>query len=303
VYFIGGVSDYIHQNNKNSSVGSVGKFVGLPPIQSVSCGDNHTVLVGRNGSVYSFGDNKYGQLAVGNRYDDPVLIPLQAFGVGNIRKAFCAYNHTLLLSHLGHVIAYGDNEFYQLGSIVRIIYDRPNTIPGLESIRTIACGKSHTLAIDNEGKVFAFGYNKDGQLGFQGFNDYYPPSLIPGIPPIRTAAAGNYPSNQDGNNGFTILIDFKGNVYSCGANVYGELGLGDTAARKMPVLVQGIPPMQSAVCVDAITFLLAFNGDVYFCGRVHMHAAATFTFPTKITGLPPIRRIYSNSEIRNIFRW
>jgi len=69
-----------------------------------------------NGSVYSWGDNYYGQLGLkieNNNNYKPKLIQLET----KIKKISCGRHHSLLLSYEGNIYVFGWNHYRQLGVI------------------------------------------------------------------------------------------------------------------------------------------------------------------------------------------
>ncbi|MBV98514.1 Serine/threonine-protein kinase Nek9, partial [Eschrichtius robustus] len=98
------------------------------PVEQVSCGDNHVVVLTRNKEVYSWGCGEYGRLGLDSEED--YYTPQKAYHEVPYTTSFT------LAKQLS---------FYK--------------------IRTIAPGKTHTAAIDERGRLLTFGCNKCGQLG------------------------------------------------------------------------------------------------------------------------------------------
>jgi alpha-tubulin suppressor-like RCC1 family protein/plastocyanin len=109
----------------------------------------------------------------------------------------------------------------------------------------VSAGNNHTLALDKNGNVWSWGSNTSGQLGNtdSGTSD-------PQLTPVRVMtgeqnASGNYLENiiavSAGNN-FSLALDSRGNVWSWGCNLYGQLGNdGDTGIgeqENLPVAVR-----------------------------------------------------------------
>ena len=80
--------------------------------------DNNDGEVGtRRSNFFVWGNNSYGQLALGEEMQtvvDPVAIRLPT-SIKKIKSVACGGSHTLILSQSGSVFAMGDNSFGQLG--------------------------------------------------------------------------------------------------------------------------------------------------------------------------------------------
>ena len=85
----------------------------------------------------------------------------------------------------------------------------------------MALGGHHSLLLTNKGHVYACGYGSQGQLGLgQGHSDNrYQPTLIKALlgKQIVMVAAGATHS---------LALSSKHDVYSCGYNAKGQLGVG-----------------------------------------------------------------------------
>nr|XP_055144733.1 serine/threonine-protein kinase Nek9 isoform X3 [Symphalangus syndactylus] len=162
------------------------------PVEQVSCGDNHVVVLTRNKEVYSWGCGEYGRGSLvsvhfftgrlGLDSEEDYYTPQKV----DVPKALiivavqCGCDGTFLLTQSGKVLACGLNEFNKLGlnqCMSGIInHEAYHEVPYTTSftlakqlsfykIRTIAPGKTHTAAIDERGRLLTFGCNKCGQLG------------------------------------------------------------------------------------------------------------------------------------------
>jgi E3 ubiquitin-protein ligase HERC4 len=82
-------------------------------IIKISSRFNHCLALTNNGLVYSWGNNQYGQLGLGNNEDvnKPNLIDVP--GV-SFREISCGMRHSLLLSQDGSIYGFGCNEYNQL---------------------------------------------------------------------------------------------------------------------------------------------------------------------------------------------
>src|ERR1700729_416656 len=129
----------------------------------------------------------------------------------------------------GGVLAFGFNEFGQLGSITNIGTSNPNptpTVVGLPGevgpVTQVAAGADHSLVVTASGQLYAFGYNFFGQLGTsanKGTGQANPtPPLVPlpgAIGPVTQVAAG---ANH------SLVVTASGQLYAFGYNFFGQLG-------------------------------------------------------------------------------
>ncbi|XP_028914694.1 serine/threonine-protein kinase Nek9 isoform X2 [Ornithorhynchus anatinus] len=148
------------------------------PVEQVSCGDNHVVVLTRNKEVYSWGCGEYGRLGLDSEEDfytpQKVDVP-KALVIVSVQ---CSCDGSFLLTQSGKVLACGLNEFNKLGlnqCMSGIInHEAYHEVPYTTSltlakqlsfykIRTIAPGKTHTAAIDDN-HIFAWGNGGNGRL-------------------------------------------------------------------------------------------------------------------------------------------
>jgi Regulator of chromosome condensation (RCC1) repeat len=101
----------------------------------------------------------------------------------------------------GSVLAFGGNEFGQLGSITNTGTNNPNptptpvTLPGeIGPVIQVAASGSHSLVVTASGQLYAFGSNFWGQLGSPANNGVNSTPTLVGVPgevgPVTEVAAG-----------------------------------------------------------------------------------------------------------------
>lgn len=80
-------------------------------VEMVSCGNEHTMILKTNGTLWACGDNTYGQLGTGDKMDkaEPVKI------LSNIASVSCGSNHTVAITDNGKVLGFGSNSSRALG--------------------------------------------------------------------------------------------------------------------------------------------------------------------------------------------
>ncbi|XP_023367315.1 serine/threonine-protein kinase Nek9 isoform X2 [Otolemur garnettii] len=207
------------------------------PVEQVSCGDNHVVVLTRNKEVYSWGCGEYGRLGLDSEEDyytpQKVDVPKALI----IVAVQCGCDGTFLLTQSGKVLACGLNEFNKLGlnqCMSGIInHEAYHEVPYTTSftlakqlsfykIRTIAPGKTHTAAIDERGRLLTFGCNKCGQLGVGNYKKRLGINLLGG--PL----GGKQVIRVSCGDEFTIAATDDNHIFAWGNGGNGRLAMTPT---------------------------------------------------------------------------
>jgi hypothetical protein len=123
----------------------------------ISCGSSHSMVLTESGRVYSWGENIFGQLGIGNTVNSntPKLIDLKAI---SIKRISCGQNHSLLLSNDGVIYAFGCNFWGQIGNGNKESQLRPVKLNHEKKFIDIAAHSSLdisvSLSIDNMSYVW-----------------------------------------------------------------------------------------------------------------------------------------------------
>lgn len=91
------------------------QYMDLQNIQSVAVGENHILALDRNGDVFAFGGNEYGEIGNNNRSDfvDP---PFQIQRLQNIIQIEASWDFSYALDREGRVYSWGRNAYHVLGN-------------------------------------------------------------------------------------------------------------------------------------------------------------------------------------------
>lgn len=190
--------------------------------KQVSAGERHTILIDLNDNVWSFGSSSEGQLGLGDG-EFHITTPTQVFFNNKPFKAkqvSTRSTHTVVIDLNDNVWAFGENDSGQLGLGDNINRDEPTMIENLKA-KEVSVGSGFTLIIDLDDNVWSFGSNSDGQLGLGNNDDQHTPQQVMlGKKPFKAQqiSAGAF---------HTVVIDLGNNIWVCGDNESGELGLGD----------------------------------------------------------------------------
>ena len=175
-------------------------------------------------------------------------------------------------SGAGSALAWGDNEFGELGngtmtsSLVPVGVSE-GAVPSGATFTQVGVGAMGSLALSSTGQLYAWGDNNFGELG----NGTMTGSSVPvavaagAIPPgttISQIAAGGF---------HNLALSSTGQLYAWGDNLDGELGNGTTTGWSVPVAVAAgaIPPGTTITQIAAgfsYSLALSSTGQVYAWG-------------------------------------
>lgn len=155
---------------------SISKVPELEDVISVASGQHHTVVLKENGTVLSWGENKFGQLGL-----DPVLlnsfVPMEVFSHEGLEKVYTGWTHSAAVTKNGEIFSWGRNTYGQLGSQREISY-KPERIPDINDVKQFSVGSEHNLAVTKDGKLFSWGWNEHGSCGTGDKKDVLKPTQI-----------------------------------------------------------------------------------------------------------------------------
>jgi hypothetical protein len=102
-------------DNFDKSIPTKVKALNDIKIKMISCGFHHSMALTENGCVYSWGYNEFGQLGIGNTKNSNTPKQIEMKDI-IIDKITCGAYHSLLLTNMGVIYAFGNNFFGQIGN-------------------------------------------------------------------------------------------------------------------------------------------------------------------------------------------
>ncbi|WOL15295.1 inhibitor of Bruton tyrosine kinase [Canna indica] len=143
-------------------------------IKNVSASKFHSVAVGSDGQLYTWGFGRGGRL--GHPDFDvhsgqaAVITPRQVIlglGCRRVKAVAAAKHHTIIATESGEVFTWGSNREGQLGYTSVDTQPTPRRVSSLRAkVIAVAAANKHSVAIVESGEVFTWGSNKEGQLGY-----------------------------------------------------------------------------------------------------------------------------------------
>ena len=230
-------------------------------IAQVSCGSEHSAFLSTQHLIYSMGSNSDGRLGVNDKSiaSSPYPLLVEALAHVKITQISCGGCHTGAISHEGEVYTWGKGP--ALGHSEVLTRWSPHKLAlDYTYVVHISCGESHTgvVGISNKEKVcLLWGSGEAGQLGNGGKEGAETPQKAL-VADVKEVACG-----ED----FTLFLTVHGEVYSCGKNSHGQLGLGNTKDAIVPTRVRGLEQVfVNKVGAGGMGGCVAEDGGLYVWG-------------------------------------
>ena len=208
------------------------------------------------GEVFTWGWGDHGQLGHGTNHNEMapklvehLLLPAWGSATGlRAKQVCCGQDHTLVLTEDGKVFSWGANRRGQLGHGDTMSTSTPRKVDSFNRrVAQVAAGANHSVALMEGGLVFSWGsgallgqgkYNKSkGDSASASSSDEPTPM------PVQALKKQRIKKIECGWN-FTISLSHSGELFSWGENAHGQLGLGDTKNRFLPVMVDPLQVSQ-----------------------------------------------------------
>jgi alpha-tubulin suppressor-like RCC1 family protein len=195
---------------------------------AMSGGDQHSLLIDNEGTVFSIGSNYFGQSGLHTANGNTLrATPIDMSGLmgKRITDVSAGSFHSLLLANDGTVFSFGYNESGRTGVgtfIGNTLSATPIDVSNLDgkSITQISGGISHSLILADDGTVFSFGWNRHGRTG-QGVSIGY---TLLATPIDATNLAGKSITQISAGGYHNLLLASDGTVFSFGRNLNGPTG-------------------------------------------------------------------------------
>ena len=237
-------------------------------IVCVAAGELHSAAVSSDGDVYTWGDGFCGQLGHGDKR--PQLLPKQVM-TGGLHEEECVAHvtagsrHTVAVTEDGEVFSWGLGHFGVLGrSFTPFEYDADAAVVNLAGggeDRGRPVGRD-----EEEGEEPPRQRDRDllahldliANLSLDDSSNQCIPmkmSSLEGIKIVGSSAGHRH----------TLLLDERGDLYSCGAG--SCLGHGDTQSQMYPVRIGGLDRIRQMSAGVDVSMAVSTTGEVWAWGR------------------------------------
>lgn len=213
------------------------KDANITNVVTITAGISHFAALKNDNTVWSWGDNKNGQLGNGGQFFFPKPVHLDT--INNVKQVSASKSFTVALKEDGTVWMWGSNDSGQLGNGSMESSYSPSQVKGISDVEKIAAGISHVLALKKDGTVWSWGSNISGELGDGTNVTKLVPTQVQGINNVIDIAAGNC---------FSIAVKSNRSIWIWGNSEYGE---EDDPAYKDKTIPAELKNLNSAKMVSA----------------------------------------------------
>lgn len=164
------------------------------------------------------------------------------------------------ISHTSRLVAWGDNDFGQLGMDSDRALTKENPLASVlldAPIKNIAAGINFSLAVTEAGEVYSWGSNTAGQLGIGTTARQLKPVRVENLPVITQVATSQF---------HALALDENGKVWAWGLNGSGQLGDGSYQDSSNPAQVQNISNIKKVGTGYRMSWALDNDGKVWVWG-------------------------------------
>ena len=244
---------------------------------SITCGEDYTLIVDKEGKLWSFGLNLNGQLGLGHctQIDKPSEVEFEnennqnQKNVKKSKKNKVKFNSVKSAGYINFCTTEeGEIYMWPWGDKQGNLHYNPNKFflsSPQEKVTSVACGNNFCLMLNSNGMVYSMGKsNKYGELGVGDFNPRYGPTPIDffnlNLERINQISCGFK---------HCVAKSSTGRVYTWGCGCKGQLGQDNYNNMSIPGLVRFEDPFMKVIQVSAgfrCTFFLSENRKVFSCG-------------------------------------
>jgi len=187
----------------------------LSDISDIAVGDRLMLALGRDGTVWAWGENTAGQLGIGNKL--PKTGVVKVIGLSNVVAIGAGGSHGLAVKADGSIYTWGNGASGQLGNSDSPINQLlPAQVRGLMGIKAVDGAQNSSAALASNGKLYTWGANYTGELGVADGNASTTPRLADGDD-FASFSMGYL---------HALALKTDGSAWSFGWNGAGQLGDG-----------------------------------------------------------------------------
>ena len=265
---------------------------GIDSVIKISAGDNHSLAIRNDSTVWSWGYNSWGQLGHGNTLDTSK--PRQVMILSRVIDIDAGISESYAVTFDGRVYGWGKNSQGELGNAVardNNPHPNPVVIPGISNAVQVEAGYRYALALLKDGTVMAWGRNEFYELGDSTTTNRYTPVKVKNLRHIHSISA---------NVGVAFAIDSSGQIFSWGYSPLGSLASGMDTLKPVPTPVNftdcnplvSVPEVSRRTIQEPEFYPNPTTGKIHWKSNIPIAEAVLLD----LTG-QPVKRFYKPSAL------
>lgn len=199
--------------------------------QICACGF-HSACVTDDGSVFTWGDGKFGRLGHGNEENQNIPKRVLTLSYPSLRVQHHPATATAAAANEGGGTAGAPAASASSSAPAAAAEELVPRYSGLRcKVKQVKCGGFHTAAITEAGQILTWGGGEHGQLGHGNHDNQVSPCLVAVLKDvtIRQISCGW---------SHTVALADSGSLFTWGNGDHGKLGHGDACKLSIPRLVK-----------------------------------------------------------------
>ncbi|WP_158513104.1 RCC1 domain-containing protein [Myxococcus hansupus] len=246
---------------------------GLTGATAIAVGDSHTVALLKDGSVWTWGDNRSGQLGDAGR-ESQNHIPAQVPGLASVVAIAAGGSRTVAVRQDGTVWTWGTKQ-----SNRQDFNPTPVQVPGLTDVIAADASDNHVVVLRTDGTVW--GWGRANLLGGSTQDWLTMPVQVPDLADCKALSAGDE---------HTVALRADGTVWVWGTDDFGQLGNGGVPSDAKPVQAQGLMAVKAVAAGNDWTVAIGEDGSVWawgsnYYGQLGDGSRRSRSTPVRLAGL------------------
>jgi alpha-tubulin suppressor-like RCC1 family protein len=221
----------------------------------VAAGEDYSLAIKQDGTLWAWGDNRSGCLGLGDIVHRST--PVQVGSLNSWSNISAGLSGSLAIDKLGNLWAWGENSRGGLGLGDITHRSSPVQVGSKSYWKSISTNNNASAAITTEGSLWVWGNNSGGRLGLGDTTHRSSPTQV--------GSLTNWKSVDMGFNAIAIKND--GTLWTWGSNFFGALGLGDALDRSSPNQIASHTDWKQATGSEATCAAIKQNGSLWIWGN------------------------------------
>lgn len=218
------------------------------------------LTVGPSDTIWSWGENGYGQLGQNIAYSALRSSPVQIGSSSSWVNSRSGLYFVLATKSDGTLWSWGQNNSGQLGQNISYaaLRSSPVQVGSLTTWNKVSCGAGLSAAIKNNSTLWAWGANANGQLGQNNVVDRSSPVQVGSLADWNIVACGTQ---------HMVMIKSDYTLWACGSNSNGQLGINSIVNKSSPIQVGSETNWLNAYCGNFFVAATKSDGTLWTWGQ------------------------------------